>query len=235
MIDIQILASSSRGNCYKISDGKTSLLLECGIKFKQIQVGLRFKLSEIAGCLISHEHKDHCIAVQDIMRAGIDCYMSWGTAVAAGASGHRVRVIKAREQFEIGTWTILPFELQHDAAEPLGFLLQNTVGDRLLFVTDTYYVKYRFNNLTHIMIECNYSIDTLYQNIASGAVPEAMKKRLLRSHFNLESVKDFLRANDLSKVQQIYLLHLSDSNSDADRFKREIAELTGKEVYVADA
>src|SRR5690554_6764762 len=104
MIDIQVLASSSRGNCYRITDGKTSLLLECGIKFKQIQVGLQFRLSEIVGCLVSHEHKDHCVAVQDVMRAGIDCYMSAGTAAAAGAKGHRVKVIKAREQFTIGTW-----------------------------------------------------------------------------------------------------------------------------------
>jgi DNA-binding transcriptional MerR regulator len=59
-----------------------------------------------------------------------------------------------------------------------------------------------------------------------------MKKRLLRLHFSLENVKEFLRANDLSKVQEIWLLHLSDNNSDEERFKREIMELTGKVVYV---
>jgi hypothetical protein len=50
---------------------------------------------------------------------------------------------------------------------------------------------------------------------------------------SLETCKGFLRANDLSRVQEIWLLHLSDANSDAARFKREIQELTGKVVYVA--
>jgi hypothetical protein len=46
-------------------------------------------------------------------------------------------------------------------------------------------------------------------------------------------VKEFFKVNDLSKVQEIYLLHLSSGNSDAVRFKREFAELTGKPVYIA--
>jgi len=45
-------------------------------------------------------------------------------------------------------------------------------------------------------------------------------------------VLDFLRANDLSQVRKIYLLHLSDSNSDAKLFKLKVQEVTGKEVIV---
>jgi|AntDeeMinimDraft_5_1070356.scaffolds.fasta_scaffold16527_4 phosphoribosyl 1,2-cyclic phosphodiesterase len=47
------------------------------------------------------------------------------------------------------------------------------------------------------------------------------------------SYQDFLRANDLSRVKEIHLLHLSDRNSNAERFKREIQEISGKPVYVA--
>lgn len=83
------------------------------------------------------------------------------------------------------------------------------------------------------MVECNYSINILNQNIAAGRVPTVMKHRLLRSHFSLENVKDFIRANDMRKVQEIHLLHLSDNNSDEALFKREIMALTGKQVYVA--
>ena len=50
---------------------------------------------------------------------------------------------------------------------------------------------------------------------------------------SLETAKDFLRANDLTAVQEIWLCHLSDGNSDAERFKREIQALTGKPVYIA--
>lgn len=191
MIEILPLASGSRGNCYRVTDGSTPLLLECGIRFKEIQQKLNFRLSEICGCLISHEHNDHSKATQDIKKAGIDCYMSRGTAEALGVSGHRVKIIKPREQFQVGTWTIMPFETQHDAAEPLGFLLADREGDKVLYATDTYYVRYRFQGLTHIMVECNYSLDILKRNMDAGLVPVELKNRLLRSHFSLEHVKEF--------------------------------------------
>jgi phosphoribosyl 1,2-cyclic phosphodiesterase len=166
------------------------------------------------------------------MRAGIDCYMSRGTAEALGVSGHRLNIIKAKQQFRIGAWTILPFELQHDVFN-LGFLLANQAGDKLLYATDTYYIRYKFHGLTHIMIEANYSLDILKRNVEAGAVSKALKSRLLKSHFSLENVKQFLRANDLSRVREIWLLHLSDGNSDSERFKREVMELTGKPTYIA--
>jgi len=176
---------------------------------------------------------DHSKAVKDIMRAGIDCYMGRGTAEALGLSGHRLHIIKARQQFRIGTWKILPFETQHDAQEPLGFLLANRDGDKLLYATDTFYIRYRFQGLTHIAVECNYSLDILRANVEAGMVEPALKSRILKSHFSLENVKKFLLANDLGKVQEIWLLHLSDGNSDEARFKREIQELTGKMVFIA--
>ena len=233
MIKISALASGSKGNCYRVTDSRTPLLIECGIPFKEIQKGLDFKTSEIKGCLITHEHKDHCKAVEDTMRAGIDCYMSQGTAEALGIEGHRGNIVKAKQAFNLETWTILPFDTKHDAKEPLGFLLANQEGDKLLYATDTYYIRYKFQGLTHIMVEANYSMDILSANVEAGLVEPALKSRILKSHFSLENVKEFLKANDLSKVQEIWLLHLSDGNSDAERFKREIQELTGKVVYIA--
>ncbi|MBU9711101.1 MBL fold metallo-hydrolase [Evansella tamaricis] len=232
MIEIKALASSSKGNAYYVTDGVTPLLLECGISFRDIQKRLNFNTKDIRGCLVTHEHKDHSKAISEVMKAGINIYLSPGTANAIGAKGHRIKTVEAKRQFNIGTWTILPFDVEHDVSEPLGFLLANKQGDKLLFATDTYYIKYKFKGLTHLMVECNYSLDILNDNIANGSVPQVMKKRLLRSHMNLENFKEFLRANDLTKVQEIWILHLSDSNSDENRFKREVQELTGKLVYV---
>jgi phosphoribosyl 1,2-cyclic phosphodiesterase len=233
-MNIEILASGSKGNCYKISDGSLALLLEAGITYKEILKGLNFNMTDIEGCLLTHSHKDHSKAIEDIIKAGIDVYMSEGTKEEIGLTGHRIKVIKAKEQFKIDRWTILPFDVEHDTIEPLGFLVANQTGEKLLYATDTYYIRYKFNGLTHIMVECNYSLDILNKNIEQGIIPQELKNRLLRSHFSLENVKEFLKANDLSKVKQIWLLHLSDNNSDAERFKREIQELTGKEVYIAE-
>lgn len=233
MIDIKVIASGSKGNAYLIDDGHSQILIECGITFKDIQKALSFKTSSIAGCIVSHEHKDHSKGIKDVLKSGIDIYASQGTIDAENIQNHRLKPIKAKEQFTLGSWIILPFDIQHDAAEPLGFLLVSENGGKLLFATDTYYVKYKFTGLTHIMIECNYSLDILNENIESGRVHPAMKNRLLRSHFSLENVKEFLKVNDLSKVQEIYLMHLSDTNGDAELFKKEIQALTGVPVYIA--
>lgn len=232
MIEITTLATGSKGNCYYITDGHTPLLLEAGIKFKEIQRKLNFQTRTIKGCLITHEHKDHCSGLQDVLKAGINTYLSPGTKDSIGIQHHRLNAVENKKQFTIGTWTVLPFDVQHDVSEPFGFLLVNTAGDKLLFATDTYYIKYRFQGLTHLMVECNYSQKILEENILSGRTPKILKKRLMQSHFSLENMKEFLKANDLSKIEEIWLLHLSDSNSNEKQFRKEVAELTGKMIYI---
>lgn len=234
MLDIKSLASGSTGNCYKVSDGKTSLLIEAGIPIKKIKQGLNYRLSEIEGVLVSHEHGDHSKAIKDVVKAGINCYMSKGTIEAVGINNHRIIPVKTSKAFKIGTWVGKGFNVEHDAKEPYGFLLwSKNTGDKLVYLTDTYYTRYKFHQLDYIMVECNYAIDILNKNVEAGLVHQTMKNRVIKSHFGLENVKDFLKSNDLSKTQEIWLLHLSDMNSHAERFKREIQELTGKLVYIA--
>lgn len=232
MIEIKTLASGSKGNAYLLSDAQSSLLIECGISFKNIQIATGFNTGNIIGCLVSHEHKDHTKGLKDVLNKGIDVYASSGTIEAENISHHRLKEVQARKQFNIGNWTILPFEVEHDAAEPFGFLIQSG-QEKILFATDTYYVRFKFKGLTHIMIECNYSIDILNGNIDAGYTHPAMKKRLMKSHFSLENVIEFLKVNDLSKVKEIHLLHLSDTNSNENEFKKAVQEVTGKPVYIA--
>lgn len=232
MIQIKTLATGSKGNCYHITDGSTPLLLECGISFKQIQQGVNFETSNLSGVLVTHEHKDHCKGVESVLNRGLDVYMSKGTQEALHLQHHRIKTVESKKQFRVGTWTILPFDVQHDVNEPLGFLLQSDNGGKLLFATDTYYVKYRFTGLTHIMIECNYDQQTLDDNVESGRVHPAMRKRVMRSHFSLENLLEFFKANDLSKVEEIHLLHLSDGNSNVERIFKAVARATGKMIFI---
>jgi phosphoribosyl 1,2-cyclic phosphodiesterase len=234
-MDILSLASSSAGNCYRISDGRTALLLEAGITIQKIKQGLDYKLSDIDGCLISHSHADHCKAAQDIMLSGIDVYATWETFNAAHLGGHRSNVVDIHKQFTINTFAIKAFETQHDCPGSVGYLIYSTATrEKLVFITDSYYVRYVFSGLTHIMVECNYAVDILQTNVSNGSLPEAQRARLVKSHFSLEHVKQFLGANDLRQVQEIYLIHLSAGNSDAARFKREIQAVTGKRVIVCE-
>lgn len=232
-MDIMVIASGSSGNAYRISDGTTALLLDAGIPLKAIRKALNFRVRDLSGCLITHEHGDHVKAASDLAKAGVDIYTSKGTIASSRLEGHRINPVEALKELQIGTFAVLPFDVQHDAKEPLGFLLTSRVtGEKLLYFTDTYYLKYRFDGLTHIMGECNYSMDIIEESVSKGYIPQELVPRLVKSHMSLEHFLDLLRANDLRTVKQIYLLHLSNNNSDADRFRKAVQKLTGTEVYV---
>lgn len=232
-MDITVIASGSSGNAYRISDGDTALLLDAGIPLQRIKQALNFRVRDLAGCLITHAHGDHAKAAGDLAKAGVDVYTSQGTIDACRLTGHRIKPVKALQEVMIGTFAVLPFDVQHDAPEPLGFLLTSRrTGEKLLYFTDTYYLKYRFTGLTHIMGECNYSMDIVEQSVRNGYIPPELVPRLVKSHMSLEHFLDLLKANDLHEVKQIYLLHLSNNNSDAERFREAVQKLTGTEVYV---
>ena len=233
---LKVIGSSSKGNCYILETKTGSLLLDAGVPFKEIQKALGFDLSSVRGCLVTHEHKDHSKAIKDVMKAGIDVYAptSCSSLMEAGRI-HRFYKIKPGSQFSVGGFVILAVEAQHDV-ECLAYLIQyRPTGEKLLYATDTFYLKNKFVGLNYVLIECNYCKDILDLNIAEGKIPLTLKNRLLESHFSLENVKGFLEANDLTKVRKVILCHLSDGNSDAARMIREIHELTSKVVEVAEA
>lgn len=232
---VKILDSRSEKNGYLLqaNDGET-LMIECGVDFKEVKKALDFDISNISGCLVSHEHKDHSKYIDKALDAGIDCYMSQGTKEALGLDHHRAIILGEFEKISIGTYKVMTFNTKHDCRQPVGFLVQHNEMGLLLFATDTYYLEYNFEGLNHIFIECNYAKDILYKNVEQGIINKMLKDRTLKSHFELENLKGFLRANDLREVRNICLLHLSDNNSDAERFKSEIEELTNKNIVIAD-
>lgn len=234
-MEIKILASSSAGNAYLISDSSTKILIECGITAKQIQKGIDFDISDIDGCIISHGHQDHCKAYKDMLKYSIDCYASdetWG--ILGGIEHHRQHVIKPMKKFEIGTILVIPFELQHDIEGCLGFILiSKETGKKAAYITDSFYTKYKIPGLNYLLIECNNDPEILNQNIENGTIPASLGNRLMQSHFSIDDVLDFLSANDLSCMEGIYLIHISENNGDPQDFRRRVIEQTGIPTYIA--
>lgn len=230
---LKVLGSSSKGNCYLIQNKNETLIIECGLAYRNIVKALDFNLSNVVGCLITHEHKDHSKSIKDLIKNGIDIYSSRGTFEALEINSHRAKAVKSEEQFKVGNFTVVAFQTQHDCIEPLGFLIFHEELGKLLFATDTYYIQYNFPGLNHILIECNYDEDILSTNVESKKVHPSLKKRIVRSHFSLTNLKGFFKANDLSKVLNIILIHLSSDNSDSEYFRKEIEKVTGKPVGVA--
>lgn len=232
-LTITTIASGSKGNAYHISDGQSSLLLEAGVPLTRIKTALKHNLQNTVGCLVTHEHQDHAKYTAQILNNAIDVYTSPGTAAALNIEHHRLHTVQNKQTFQIGTWTVLPFDVQHDVAEPFGYLILSKDGDKLLFATDTYYIKYKFSGITHLMIECNYVQNVLDDNAESGRIHKFQRSRVMRSHFSLENVLEFLKANDLSQVDEIHLLHLSSDNADANVMHEAVAKTTGKRVIIA--
>lgn len=231
---LKVLASGSSGNCYLLENEEETLIIEAGITYKRIQEGIGYNINKVVGCLISHEHKDHSKATEQLMKAGVTIYTSEGTLEGMGQElGHRIEIIKAHELVKVGGFTILPFDTQHDALEPLGFLIQHRDIGKLLFITDSYYCKYKFKGVDHILVECNYKKELLADNIEKGIIPEWLQERITKSHFELENVKKFLKSSDLSRTKNIVLVHLSSQNSDKALFKTEIERETGRPVFIA--
>ena len=230
---IKILASSSAGNCHWISDGRTSLLLDAGIPIGEVQKGCNFNLSSLGGCLITHEHNDHAKIGAELMKRSVDVYTSQGTATARGWASHRLHIVKSQEHFNVGSFKVMAFDVEHDSPEPLGFFIYSSVTkEKLLYCTDTFYVKYRFDGLTHIMCECNYDRQILLDNVKTGEVEPFVAKRIMNSHMSIDTLLNMLKANDMRRVQKIYLLHISSGNGNAVAFKEQVQKLTGAEVYI---
>lgn len=237
-MEIEVLGTGSSGNCYKVKIGKATLLLECGLPYKVIQKKINFKISEIDACLVTHEHMDHAKAIKDLMKAGVDCYMTKGTVEALGINGHRLRTFRPFEKARyysvvLKNLIIVPFEAVHDVAEPVSYFIK-TRDDKesLIFVTDTAYMKYKIPACDVLMIECNYVKSVLDEKDKQGEIDVSLRNRIVKNHMSLETLVEALKAADLSRTKKIYVLHLSDLNSDEELIKKTIQETTGIEVVV---
>ena len=82
------------------------------------------------------------------------------------------------------------------------------------------------------MIEANYDPDVLLSNIRINYMDSGRAKRVITSHMSIDTTIQTLKSFDLSLVKQIYLLHLSNDNSNAELFKERVQAIIGKEVYI---
>jgi len=104
----------------------------------------------------------------------------------------------------------------------------------LLYATDTYYIKYKFNKLNYLLVECNYNFDIAKFNAGNGIINKTRYSRLLESHMSLENLLKFLQANDLSYAKNIILCHLSDTNSNQNIMQNVIYEATEIPTTIAE-
>lgn len=51
-----IVGTGSKGNCYILSSGKESLVIEAGASYEKILRGLNYNVKNVVGVVVSHSH-----------------------------------------------------------------------------------------------------------------------------------------------------------------------------------
>ncbi|WP_426473400.1 MBL fold metallo-hydrolase [Chryseobacterium balustinum] len=231
---LKVIGSGSKGNAYLLENEQEALLIECGVNIKDIKKAIDFKVNKISGAIVTHEHGDHAKSINEVLGAGINVYATAGTfqnSTSKNTVSSRKVVIPQKGQFKVGNFNVISFPTIHDVAEPCGFLINHKDCGTVLFLTDTVYCPYTFKGLNNIIIEANYDADIINEKLGDK---KFLRDRIYNSHMSIETCMDFLLANDLSQVNNIVLIHLSDSNSHEINFAKKVSGITGKEVHTAN-
>jgi phosphoribosyl 1,2-cyclic phosphodiesterase len=228
-MQLKVLGSSSSGNGYVIQSETEALVIEAGVGLMTVKEALDFNVMKVQGCIITHEHKDHC-KYANVYEKAFPVF-----ALSSVIRGNKLKYtteVRPMQSFNAGRFSILPFLAHHDVL-CVGYVITHPGMGSLMFLTDSFYTEYSFKGLNHIMIECNYNDSALERAIDSGLTSGYMKKRLMTTHMELETTKKILMMQDQSSLQTITLLHLSSENSDEKEMIDQLSRATGKRIYVA--
>jgi phosphoribosyl 1,2-cyclic phosphodiesterase len=214
------LASCSGGNAYLISgrDG-TSVLVDCGLSLRRLEAGLLAAgvcPDDLAGVFMTHEHADHVQALRlrhpFPARHGLPVFAPPGFWEAFPArDGLDRRTIGSRRSVTVGGLTVTAFPKPHDAAEPVGYLVedgQEAVGVATDLGTVTRDVLTALRGADHLIFESNH--DPVLE-VRSGR-PAYLIRRVLSDHGHLSNQQagQALALLASARTRTILLAHLSE-------------------------
>jgi phosphoribosyl 1,2-cyclic phosphodiesterase len=185
------------------------------------------------GVVASHSHKDHYGYAEEYLKCGIEVYASEETHNSISRKYQNQIAVKCGYWYQIGGFNITPFRCEHDV-ECFGYLIRHEDFGTLLFATDTSFIKTNFKKLSinHILIEANYSEEIVNGYLEKGAINQARVNRVFKTHMEIQTTKDFVKANITPSLDSVLLLHLSDGNSNAVGFQQAIQQVVGDKVAV---
>jgi phosphoribosyl 1,2-cyclic phosphodiesterase len=242
------LGSGSSGNALVVEarDGAsvTRVLVDDGFNLRQLGRRLEragLTLHDIDAVLVTHEHSDHVGGVaRYACKAGVPVYASEGTARAAGlhAAGVQWRELVSGVRQEVGALVIDPFEVPHDAAEPLQFVFGD--GGRWLgLLTDagvtTPVMLAALRRVDALVLECNHDEHML----RTGPYAPFLKARIAgaRGHLSNAQAAGLLQELDCARLAWVAAAHLSAQNNTHELAREALAAVlgcTGAEICVAD-
>lgn len=216
---LSCLGSGSSGNCYLLKDSKGKMLiLDAGIPIMKIKQGCEWNVSDIAGCIVTHAHGDHSKAIGDLEIMGIPVYKPYeGDPPIGGYGDFRITAFPLNDSYGNFKHT------NSDGTECpcYGFIINHPEMGRMIYVTDTEYVRWKFRDISHILVSCNYQKKYMLDN------PFSKQLHVIRGHMELETCADFVEANKSDMLQNVIICHLSSNNSMAGEMTTRIKEIAG--------
>jgi ribonuclease BN (tRNA processing enzyme) len=213
-----VINSNSKGNAYILESGSEILLLESGVRLREVTSKLNPQ-KNVVGLCASHVHADHGKYInQYLNRFGCESVTSENAI-----SG---------KTYPLGEFCVTPFEVYHDV-KCFGFLVHHKEMGTLLFATDTYSLPFTFKGIDHWLIEANYADDILEDNLTSGRIDKKQHDRIIVSHFSLDNCIKALQESHAERAKNVVLLHLSARNSDKQMFRDRVAGAFGVPTYIA--
>jgi len=215
---ITVMGSGSSGNSYAVRAGEEILLLECGVRKKDILKGIGYKTADVVGCLISHEHKDHCGYLKDMQMYGFPVVGSYPVASRIKELYNiSIEGAKRNARKSLGGFTIIPLRVPHDGVECDGFLISHKAFGKMVFFTDLEYCPYDLSKagINVALIECNYKADYL-------GVDAPNKGHILSGHMELSTCQRFIEKISSPNLRNVLLIHLSGDNANAGEFQNTL-------------
>ncbi len=222
-LEICVLASGSSGNCTYVGDSHTAVLIDAGLSGKETarrlgEIGVT--MDRIQAVCLTHEHGDHIAGISVLHRRhGIPIYANSGTLEYlrrdAALAALPWKIFTTGSPFAIGTLTLDPFSVSHDAYEPVGFVVSSGPA-RAGIATDvgmvTTLVRERLRGCHALVIEANHDLRML----DSAARPWSLKQRIRgrQGHLSNEQTAEFLAEIAGAGLEQVFLAHLSSECND---------------------
>lgn len=214
-----LLASGSKGNAVYISHNGAAVLVDCGMSGVELQRRLDragLPVHHIKAIILTHEHRDHSSGAGVMARRlRVPLLATPKTrAACSGLKKVRHQPFEAGDHFDIGGLEFRPFSIPHDAADPVGLVVEGA-GVRLGLCTDlgrvTGLVRTRLSGCQALILESNHDPDLL----ASGPYPVWLKQRVRSAHGHLSNQEgsDLLAELHHAELRQVVLAHLSETNN----------------------
>ncbi len=233
-LDFAPLFSGSSGNAIYIRMNETRILVDAGLSGVRIEreLGkLDVEPGQLDALLITHEHSDHISGAGILSRRyGIPVYATPGTWHEMGGklgrldAGH-CRAIEPGQNFYIGDIDVTPFEIPHDAMQPVGYAFEGR-GAKVAVATDIGHLSDGWmaplEGADILLLESNHDIDML----KAGRYPYDLKRRILGRHGHLSNEDAGRAAVRLygMGVKHLILGHLSGENNFPELAWRTVAD-----------